>query len=417
MCENYIHIKKNKGALLHMKEYGFLFGAGAEASFCNTGKDFAKFIMNVHMGEDIKKIDQIIEEHYSNVLNNIREDIPANWYPEYSISRREDDFYRNLLNCDKKKKMCDKFFLGDPLEDTTDFSITEHDELLKHAESITNYVGVLEKHFHSMITPSVLGGESFWEVVNAYTRAFINISISIRGISLQNTSEITKILEDPKKNYQEICGSIKERISNNEENYYSIIAKFFKNPKVITANYTPIYDIVMQAKYPDINELQVAKIHGSLDLFESSFYLQVMNVNDINFKNKYSNDINFPYLFIQSGIKPIIEYHQLQEYSKMLSFLNNIDTLIILGYKCNSDDNHINSLLQHFLLKKKENKIVYFYYPDDSKNNEPDILLKRIRIPLHHFESIKKDQLKIYELSQDNSFETFEKALDEIIKR
>ena len=63
-----------------------------------------------------------------------------------------------------------------------------------------------------------------------------------------------------------------------------------------------------------------------------------------------SNELLFPYIFIQSGIKPIVEEIIINEYSKAISYLKEVDKIIIVGFRLNYDDNHINSLTIIFIV-------------------------------------------------------------------
>lgn len=399
----------------------FLFGAGAESEFCKTGTDFADFIMNVNCNNDI--VDKIISTHYNETIKNVRSDIPKNWYPKYITSKRGKKYYWELLKNQTFRKSYENSIDNECINDyplPLKYRTSSIDDLKNKIENSNSYIGILDKNFHTIISPKLLGASKFWDVINAYTRAYIMISLSIRGINEDSEnyqSEIEYMLKDPKKNYFEMIKSIE---STNKGSYYLTIRDVFEGrelPYVITTNYTPIVETIMQ--YGKKAEKQIAKVHGSVRWFESPYYLQAIDVLDYNFQDKYKSDVNFPYMFIQSAVKPIVEWKQLGEYSKMLKFLNEVNILIIIGYEFNFDDNHINSLLQHFLMIK-DKKIIYFYYNDSSKAFD-EIKIKnnikhKIRIPKHHFEETD-NRITVVELNknQKSNYKILEKELKNIL--
>ena len=110
-------------------------------------------------------------------------------------------------------------------------------------------------------------------------------------------------------------------------------------------------------------------------MFESPKNLCVYDVE----QDILNGDTVFPYLFIQSGIKPIIERRQIEEYSKMISFMDDAESIIITGYNLNNDDNHINSIIRSAIMKGK--RVVYLAF-DDGKMGlalRKDIM-KKLRI-------------------------------------
>lgn len=121
-----------------------------------------------------------------------------------------------------------------------------------------------------------------------------------------------------------------------------------------------------------------------------------------------TKDLIFPFLFIQSGIKPIIEYNQLKEYSKMLKLLEDAQTLIIVGYRLNLDDNHLNSLIRNFITdKKKNNHVIFFDFGGEKKNT----LIKDLRLIEH------PQNLEIIEINCCNCMSEFERVVETIKRR
>ena len=159
---------------------------------------------------------------------------------------------------------------------------------------------------------------------------------------------------------------------------------------VVTTNYTPICEITT-----NINENNIAYVHGKIGLFEAPYSLKVFDVE----KEELPNEIYFPYLFIQSGVKPVVEYNQIKEYYKMVKFFEEAERLIIVGYKINIDDHHINGLIRN-LFQDKE--IVYLDYDSFDK----EYICKLLRLPEKNYKN-----LKYVSINESNSIKIFEEVL------
>lgn len=400
----------------------FLFGAGAESEFCSTGEDFANFVIGADSNDDINLI---IKKHYNKILNNIRGEIPQNWYPRnFKLSEKGKNYYWELLKNKNFKESYEKTIENSKvthIKMKLKYKGTPVETMKNASNGSNNYIGLLDAKFHTLICPALLGKSKFCDVINAYTRAYILISMGLRHINFDNSGYLEKIenmLEDPKGNYDYIIKSIESYTSSIQYNsYYSVIRKVFENnnlniPRFITTNYTPIAEKIFYDA--NIKRSRIAKVHGSLEQFESPYYMQVIDINDKNFNKKYDSDMNFPYLFIQSALKPIVENRQIKEFGKMVNFLENSNVLIVIGYKFNLDDNHINSMIQNYLMKRGK-KLVYFYYNGSGDELNSDEIKNRIknkvRIPKHHKDIDNK--IHIIELCNDQTknYSILEKTL------
>ena len=74
---------------------------------------------------------------------------------------------------------------------------------------------------------------------------------------------------------------------------------------------------------------------------------------------EHDNEIIFPYILIQSGVKPIISPFEIKNFNKACDALEKADYLIILGYGLNSDDEHITTMIRYCLDTRKDKLKVY----------------------------------------------------------
>ena len=177
----------------------------------------------------------------------------------------------------------------------------------------------------------------------------------------------TKLEEDLSDWQQKIT----KQVADSTNLYYSTIREMCKKydlqGTILTTNYTDFAE--------KITGLEVAYLHGKLDWFENVKTKKVGALS--SFK---SDDEIFPFIFIPSGIKPIVSLKQIEQYRIALDIFENCDVLFILGYGINSDDEHIQNFLNERLSKHK--KVVLFDYMavDDTpeKINERHETIKNI---------------------------------------
>jgi hypothetical protein len=411
----------------------FLFGAGADAAFgIANGGMFAEVVLGIN--GMAKEYDVAIKKHYEK--EHLYNKDERNWLPKYHsdsgfgtysllknavrkelldnnkllskgeyereiLEKANDKFKGNIKSCkecsttskdDDNKQICSNKSISKCENENIRQFICEH----------LNYMGLLDEKFHTLISPKAMGAYSFWQVVKAYSRAYLHI---IKGISAD--IDLDNALNNPRKTYAEIRNIIRTKYTS-KESYYKTIKDKCNDFNIITTNYTPFAE-----KIADVNEGQVAYIHGKLSRFESPFRLQVYDVERDNFEKETRNQMLFPYLFLQSGVKPIIERSQIEEYSKALKFLDESNHLVIVGYQLNVDDNHLNSLL-HSFLSKSGNSITYFQYNSDGKCNvEKTDILKRLRIGE---QDENANNLTFIEIDENNCNMEFEKHLDDLMR-
>lgn len=210
-------------------------------------------------------------------------------------------------------------------------------------------MGVLDEKFHTLISPKELGPTNFWKVIDSYTRGYVTLVENMIKDYVENEEDLYQwILNNPKmvtNLIEKFCDENKEK-----ETYYKIVKNSDnkENIRIITTNYTPLIENIAE-----IDEHNVAYLHGKLSWFESPREWKVYDMENCKYEELPSNELLFPYIFIQSGIKPIVEEIIINEYSKAISYLNEVDKLIIVGFRLNYDDNHINSFIRNYIIKGK----------------------------------------------------------------
>lgn len=177
--------------------------------------------------------------------------------------------------------------------------------------------------------------------------------------------------------------------------YYNVIKKLysfnqdkFEEPAIITTNYTNFAET--------LTEFKVSYLHGRIDLFEETNKKTVGELSKFTVKSEI-----FPFIFIPSGIKPIVCIWQMEQYCSAISEFKDSDLLCILGYSINSDDEHIQNFI-HDRLNNGKRVVLFNYKAPDSKETKSNPFDSRIEIK------------NISDSQKDNN--TFEKVLTELMK-
>lgn len=211
------------------------------------------------------------------------------------------------------------------------------------------------------------GGNFAKRVISAYVAIFNIIATKLYDFKQEKQSDIEIIK-------QLSIFSYKNKVE--EECYYEILKNLFHESDgigLITTNYTNVLRDVTGKKDDDI-----AYLHGKLTWFEEPYKLRIYdseNEEDMECIRNHIKDI-FPFIMIASGVKPIISTKQIEQYSKMIRFLDESETLYVVGYKFNRDDNHINSIIVEWLNKDDNRKLIIL---DFNKTVELQEIATRLR--------------------------------------
>lgn len=364
----------------------FLFGAGAELDFgLSGGADFAKKILLAKETEMVE-INKAIKAYYKGK----RATLDA-WYPTYAAEGwNETQLVRAALrkrSLDAGVKLKPDILVAEVKRIMDPMNSAEKENLLSKN---TSYMGLADERYHTLIEPLTLGPKNFWSVINCYTRAYLLIVGQMLGLvnGVAKSDDYLNLLMNPSETYEKIVSIAKSK--HDTESYYKAVREFAPGSLVITTNYTPFAEMV--------TEQDTINIHGDFSLFESARELRVYDVKEKGMILP-ETEVLFPYIAIQGGVKPVIERKQMSLYGNMVSALaNSVDELVIVGYRINPDDNHLNSIIRSFLVEDKK-KVIYFDY---GSGNEEDIR-RRLRltiseasgltyIPLNRTETIVKFQ-------------------------
>lgn len=289
--------------------------------------------------------------HISDALN--RTDIPKHKSnPNDEIKRIKQEF-KEILTGEKKKfseitlpLLCDLF---EKKEDKIHFDLN------------IGIGGSLDSYFHTIIDPHKYSVVRFSKIFNYYWACYFTILRDVVGFLTQNGHEgLNDYLKESRTlNYSAVLNNIElftkllyeldiESVVP-ENSYYRLIRKEIDKHKdklicqgVVTTNYYRFCEFVHK---------EPIYLNGQLKLFE---YPELLEVIDITSEQAKADKLMFPFIFGQSLVKPIVNSLQTEEFHRMKNLLSEIDTLIVLGFNINEDDNHINAFLHDFVRKGKQ---------------------------------------------------------------
>lgn len=423
------------------RRISYWFGAGAESSFgLPQGGDFTRSTL-LDSANELRKA---LSNFYDGIENHLRDWAPRynrslsyttymgrqiivqtvlflirtnhplsqddlayaidSFFTEDDMKHLEEEFKLMVLSNQKesegietKKPIIDNESLKEVLDliispsKITD-GLPHHMLLSAIAKNLISY-GVIEKYFHTIINPKSYGPVKYWKLINHYWQSYFAVTVPLceylirhdkksfecfhfeytekfkikksesnYTIFLENLREISKILwsENALKCF-----------AANSEHYYNQ-SEVRNAVGIITTNYTPIINTIG----PD----KVVYTNGCLNLFEYPFEL---TVHDFSKETTIIpiHKMYFPFILGTSSIKPVIDAVQIQQIHKMYEILKKSDTLIIIGYAINVDDNHLNSFIRSFLMNNEEkntNSVIYCAYC--SRDKEFDKITKKKEI-------------------------------------
>ena len=359
----------------------FLFGSGADTQAYNSlksGSGFAEAVVCNRYNSQIKSITGLEASHFKmiypqstkiyvqTIYNNqekakkeLGEDVVKDFVSYYEGTHSDKDSLREKISSECKEWY--KIIQNDNTEEKDLNAIAKNNNtrnfFLKNAVLFDS----LDEKFNSLRDTNYNSNAK--RVINAYLTVFILMLKDLYDDLSDNEWEYEKIFEKLKSNYSKECEA---------DNYYSLLAKSELDFHIATTNYTKIVADIVNGK----KDKEVVYLHGKLTWFEDLENLCVYDCDSdddlkhLKAKCAEAPEKIIPFIMIPSGIKPIICKRQIEEFYKFIQKLNSSNYLVVVGYRFNSEDNHINSIIAEWLRKNK-NRLIYLNFQSDSKN-DPD---------------------------------------------
>ena len=275
-------------------------------------------------------------------------------------------FYKNLIANQIEGNKPVEYFL-------------EHAGIYSHFDSLFNYLRKPDLYKAECAKVMKLYYSALFSILNGFDKAlgdkspieFKALKVGKADAPFNNLCSIIDAFEDSfieKFSIGQDCEKTKETLY-----YYQI--KELREKKAsqydircITTNYTSIAQKII-----GLSHKEIAYLHGKLTLFEELETKRIDEITKVDCKKTV-----FPYLLVQSGVKPIISDVQIKEFAKATEWISESEHLLIIGYGINSDDEHITNFLRERLRNEKPIKVfVYSAKKGDAKWNADTEKIKR----------------------------------------
>lgn len=176
-------------------------------------------------------------------------------------------------------------------------------------------------------------------------------------------NKIVIFLYTVKRYIKSIADSNIEKIKKGNGYYHDILRlKETIDIKAIgTTNYNSFIEDIIQEK--------VYYLNGSVNDYYDPYLNKIISVDE----NKDKKHIIVPFLFTQSGIKPLTSVKMSERYVDMFNNFKESDIICVCGFGFNCDDGHINGLFRE-LIEDYEKDIYILHYVDGQKFELRNIL-------------------------------------------
>lgn len=205
------------------------------------------------------------------------------------------------------------------------------------------FFDTMDEKFNSLRNVEHLNRHA-WQVIYAYWSVFVQMlkqAYHFDETPFEWTREqVFSLLQQEQKNDAPMGNS-----------YYCQLKKSGLPYRVATTNYTDHVEKIL-------GEQNSAYLHGKLHWFENLEDLGIYDCRVEQDREHLRGDRIIPFILIPSGVKPIVGEKQLIEYGKFIRYLHECHLLVVVGYRFNSEDNHINSLINGWL-RQKQNHMIY----------------------------------------------------------
>ena len=389
----------------------FLFGSGADTDYCDklkSGDSFSAALLKDSYKKERKQLLEdkslqyslvrpnsvnvflkTIETYQTEAISILGQDVVSkcvDYYNSHKNELREEvhqmckEWY-SLITSGKEDCVCEFFF--------------------KYAA----FFDTLDVKFNSL--RKIPFNNNANRVINAYVTIFVFMMYSLYTFDDDFKWSWVNVFNKLEQKYDCLLNEKKERT------YYQELADKNIECHVVTTNYTNIAEDVLKKE-------DIIYLHGKLTWFEDYKNLTIYDCNKFDEKKlAIDNQATiFPFILIPSGVKPLICEKQIEEFHRAIDALKQSNLLCVLGYRFNSEDNHINSIIAEWL-RREGKRLIYFNFNDDLDFSKYE-LFKNFNIIKICSNNMKKiielHNYKIIDISinKDNSISVFADFLEDI---
>lgn len=197
--------------------------------------------------------------------------------------------------------------------------------------------------------------------------------------------KISIFLNTTRRYISQIAEVHKDRIGEGNGYYHDVLEleKTLKIKSIGTTNYN---NFITEVTNKDISFL-----NGSVNDFYDPYLNSITNISNPN------NHFIVPFLFTQSGIKPLTSIKMSERYVSLYHDFKNSDFVVVIGFGFNIDDGHINGLFRSYI--EDEGKFLIIFHHVENFGNKTESQYKE------HYQQqlrlVNSENIKIIEINNE----------------
>lgn len=198
-----------------------------------------------------------------------------------------------------------------------------------------DYQSLIDSHFRYLYNP-----KSHWA-------KFTKIAVFLYTVQ-RYIKDLAKIDED--------------KLKDGPGFYHDLIKmqKDFELHAIGTTNYNNFIDDIFEKN--EIENVDIYHLNGNVkDYYDPYKNRIISDLDNINSKEQ----IVVPFIFTQSGVKPLTSITMSQRYVELYEKFKECDAIAIIGYGFNGDDGHINGMFRS-LIEEENKEIHIFHYSNEN---------------------------------------------------
>ncbi|WP_238389597.1 SIR2 family protein [Virgibacillus sp. MSP4-1] len=129
-----------------------------------------------------------------------------------------------------------------------------------------------------------------------------------------------------------------------------------------TTNYNNFVQQVINGT--EISDVPIFHLNGSVNEYYDPYKNVILSEPS---EQDRENRILVPFMFTQSGIKPLTSVSMSRKYVDLFDHFNSSDIVCVIGYSFNGDDGHINGMFRS-LVEEQEKMLIIFHFKNDNRN-------------------------------------------------
>lgn len=185
------------------------------------------------------------------------------------------------------------------------------------------------------------------------------------GISWAKFCRISIFLHTVRRYIIDYLKADNDKIENGPGYYHDLLdlQNSFDIKSIGTTNYNNFVKKILDST--SLNDVPIHHLNGSTEEYYDPYKNEIIN-NPTEEQKK--NKILVPFIFTQSGVKPLTSIKMSQKYVELYDKFSKSDIICTIGYAFNGDDGHINGLFRN-LVENEQKTLVIIHYKTDNKTS------------------------------------------------